>query len=380
MLRIVRNDGTVEPVPAALLRGRTAPDPYHPYRKLLLTAERVRELSQLRPLRPIVDTLICWLCIVGAWVAVAFCPRWWVILPAMVVIGTRYYALFVIAHDALHGRLFKRLGVNNLFSDLFLVGPIGAITRINNQNHLRHHHHLASQTDPDRHKYGTFNKTSGLLLAGHLLGIRSVVRSVKHVFFPTSAERAAAGTLARRASEGTPKIGGDSPSLARRASAMVRPFLGPYSLRDVLILAAWQVGLLAGMAATIGWWGYIVLWWLPVYVFTLLGDNFRSFAEHSQPRPDEDADRDRLITFVSNPLERLLLAPMNMNFHAAHHLWPSIPYYNLPQADREMRASPYAGTLEWRGSYVGYLWRYYRALPIRSAAEAGERQSVSRAA
>jgi fatty acid desaturase len=148
----------------------------------------------------------------------------------------------------------------------------------------------------------------------------------------------------------------------------------------VIILAAWQIGLLAGMAATIGWWGYIVLWWLPVYVFTFLGDNCRSFAEHSQPRPDEEGDSDRLITFVSNPLERLLLAPMKMNYHAAHHLWPSIPYYNLPQADREMRASPYARALEWRGSYVGYLWRYYRALPIRSAAEESEKQLVSRAA
>jgi len=30
---------------------------------------------------------------------------------------------------------------------------------------------------------------------------------------------------------------------------------------------------------------------------------------------------------------------MYMNYHAAHHLWVSIPYYNLPQADRDARAA-----------------------------------------
>jgi fatty acid desaturase len=55
---------------------------------------------------------------------------------------------------------------------------------------------------------------------------------------------------------------------------------------------------------------------------------------------------------------------MNMNFHAAHHLWVSIPYYNLPQADRMMRENPGSTALEWRRSYAGYLWRYLRAMPL----------------
>jgi fatty acid desaturase len=59
-----------------------------------------------------------------------------------------------------------------------------------------------------------------------------------------------------------------------------------------------------------------------------------------------------------------LLAPMNMNYHAAHHLWPSIPYYNLPVADREIRYRPEAAGLEWRGSYFAYLLRYWLRLPL----------------
>jgi len=97
-------------------------------------------------------------------------------------------------------------------------------------------------------------------------------------------------------------------------------------------------------------------------------DNFRSFAEHSHPEEDQAADRHRLITYASNPLERMLLAPMNMNYHTAHHLWPSIPYYNLPEADQEIRQGAEATGIEWRGSYFAYLFRYWSALPISECA------------
>jgi fatty acid desaturase len=125
-----------------------------------------------------------------------------------------------------------------------------------------------------------------------------------------------------------------------------------------------QLTLIIGLTWVFGWWGWPLMWAVPVYCFTYLGDSIRSFAEHSHPQADVLADEHRLITYVSNPLERMFFAPMHMNFHAAHHLWTSIPYYNLPIADREMRAHPLAAKLEWRRSYVGYLLRYALALPL----------------
>jgi fatty acid desaturase len=122
--------------------------------------------------------------------------------------------------------------------------------------------------------------------------------------------------------------------------------------------------LIGGLTWAIGWWAYPVLWLLPVFVFTYLGDNLRSFVEHSHPESDAKADEHRLVTYFSNRLERLFVAPMNMNYHAAHHLWVGIPYYNLPHADRLMREHPGSAALEWRRSYLGYLWRYMRAMPL----------------
>jgi fatty acid desaturase len=318
-------------------------DPYQHYRKILLPIERVRALSTPRSWRVVCDTAWCWAWIVAAWAVVALWPVWWVVLLAIPVIGSRYYALYLIGHDGLHRRLFPDRAANDLYNDLLALGPIGAITRLNGKNHLSHHRHLATELDPDRHKHGCFNKSRRHELFGYLTGVTSVVRSVRHVFFSRPAETDA----------------GDR-----------------YTLRDCAILAGWQAVLIGSLSVAIGWWAYPVLWLLPVYIFTFLADNFRSFAEHSQPRGDVTADQHRLITYRSNVVERLFLAPMNMNYHTVHHLWPSIPYFNLPEADHAIRQHPAARDLEWRGSYLGYLWRYYRALPLHECRQRLDRSVV----
>lgn len=310
-------------------------DPYAPYRQVLLPVERVRELSQLRPARVMADTMLCWATIVAAWVVAARWPVWWVVLLVIPVIGSRYYALFILGHDGMHRRLFRSRRMNDWWNDLFCLGPIGAVTHINNRNHLRHHQYLATEADPDRHKHGCFNKADGVELIGFLSGVAGFVRSTRNVFHPVAA--------AGRADDETE---------------------GGYTIRDLLVLGGLQVALIGGLTTAIGWWAWPVLWLVPVYCFTYLADNFRAWADHSFPEADARADTHRLVTYVSHPVERWFLSPMNMNFHAAHHLWPSIPYYNLPAADREIRGRPEAAGMEWRRSYLGYLLRYWLALPL----------------
>jgi fatty acid desaturase len=314
--------------------------PYAFYRRSLLTPEQVRELSELRPARAVRDVAVGWLCIVAAWVAVANWTYWWVAALAIPVVGSRFYALFIIAHDGFHRRIFPNRAHNDLFNDLCILGAIGAITRINNRNHLQHHQHLATNLDPDRHKHACFNKAEVSQVLAFASGLSSVFRSLANVFLHRSAPR--------------------------RGTVGITEFDGQlhYTVRDLAIVLGWQATLIIGLTMAIGWWAYPVLWLLPVYVFAFLADNLRSFVEHSHPEADEKADAHRLITFLSNPVERLFIAPMNMNYHAAHHLWVSIPYYNLPRADEAIRQMPAARTLEWRGSYMAYLWRYCRALPL----------------
>lgn len=325
---------------------RAALDPEHPYRSALLTPERVRELSRLRPWIAARDAALCWLLILAAWTAAALSPSWWALALAAVVVGNRYYALFIIGHDGLHRRIFPTQRANDLFSDLVVFGPIGAITRRNNRNHLAHHRLLGTADDPDRFRYGCTNKADRPALLAFVTGFASAFRAAYRVFFVRGRQAGAA------------PLRDDG-----------------YGLRDLAILAGWQVALIGGLSWAFGWWGWPAMWLAPVYVFTFLADLFRSFVEHSHPEADERADEHRLVTVESNPLERLFLAPMHMNLHAAHHLWVGIPYYNLPVADAEMSRHPLAAQLERRGSYLAYFVRYWRALPIEGCRRAASAAS-----
>jgi fatty acid desaturase len=320
-------------------------DPYQPYRKTLLSPQRVRELSELRPGRAVADTVWLWACILAAWTVVAVwplsflgeVPRWWAVAVTIPIVATRYYALLIVGHDAIHRRLFRSPRWNDAFADLFVFGPVAAITRINNQNHLGHHRHLTTADDPDLHQFTCLNKHHWHLLLGYLSGASSLYRSFHNVFL--------------RDGKST------TPGPESRAAPTA------YTLRDLAIIGLWQAALIGGLTWLVAWWAYPVLWLVPLYL-AFMADNFRAFAEHSQPRADSWANQHRLITYLSNPLERVFVAPLNMNYHAAHHLWPSIPYYNLPTADREIRRHPSAAGIEWRGSYFAYLLRYFRLLPL----------------
>ena len=321
----------------------TPADPYQGYRRSLLSPQRVRELSELWPARAVLDTIWLWSGILAAFALVAYLPAWWSVLIAIPVIATRYYALLIVGHDGIHRRLFRSPRWNDWFADLFVFGAVGAITRINNQNHLGHHRHLTTGDDPDLHQFTCTNKYAWHLLLAHLTGVTSLWRSFRNVFLERQDQRVVKTSLQK------------SPA--------------PYTIRDVVLIGVWQVCLIGGLTWLVVWWAYPVLWLAPLYL-AFIADNFRAFAEHSQPREDRWANEHRLISFTSNPVERMFVAPLNMNYHATHHLWPSIPYYNLPQADLEIRHHPNAAGIEWRGSYFGYLLRYFRLLPLHECAPA----------
>ncbi|MFQ5528679.1 MAG: fatty acid desaturase family protein [Thermoanaerobaculia bacterium] len=297
-----------------------------------MTPAQVRNLSTIRPARAVRDALTSWALIITAWTVAAIWLRWWVLIPAGAIVGTRFYALFIIGHDGLHRRVLRSVGANDLFCDLLVFGPIGAVTRLNRTNHILHHRYLASEGDPDRHRYGCFNRTTKGAYLGFLSGLASVMLVLRSVYFHRRLE-----------------LGSERPS---------------YTGRDLLIFVGWQALLIVGLTLLYGWWGYFVMWLVPLYAFTYCPNLVRTFLEHSHPESVEKADEHRLISYSSNAVEKAFFAPSNMNYHAAHHLWTSIPYYHLPEADRLIRKSPGSKGLIWRKSYIGYLLRYFLALPL----------------
>ena len=78
------------------------------------------------------------------------------------------------------------------------------------------------------------------------------------------------------------------------------------------------------------------------------------------------------INYPHHPLLTALWAPVGLRFHALHHLFPSMPYHNLPMAHQRLMAelpanSPYRQT-ESPGllASLGQLWRTSRAAADRA--------------
>ncbi len=303
------------------------PSADYPFRHLITPEERTH-LSTAQPRRVLVDIALLWLQIVLAWALAS-----WLATPlgyglAMLVIGNRYYALFIIGHDGLHRRIHPDVSKNDLINDLLVLGPICAITRINRLNHMQHHQTLGFSSDPDRFKYAHRNDLSSAALLLSFTGIPLVLRAAVNVF-------------------------------ARKPTAL--PVERPkYRARDIAIITIWQAALLGGLTLVFGWWGYFVMWMLPVAALTVAFDLLRVFCEHSvENDTPQTGTAERLIMVDSFILERMVFSPMNMNHHVAHHTWPSIPYFNLPEATRliESRAVSAGLTLIRRDGYVSYLAR-----------------------
>lgn len=320
---------------------------YRPYRQSILSKDQLRALSKLRPMRAAIDTMVSWAIILAAWYWVAQYPTPLAVLMAIPVIGTSYYALAIVGHDGLHRRLTRSTKWNDLWCDIFLVGPVGAITRMNRTNHIFHHLHTCLAHDPDRHKYTHANKETTFGMALFLCGLANLLPTARNIFL-------------------------SGKSAQRNSSVQATPTAGlGYTPRDVVILLGTQGLIFSVLTFGVAWWAYPVLWLAPVYLFTYCADLIRVFCEHSVLGPDEKADSTkRLITFKSNLVERAFFAPNNMNYHAAHHLWPSIPYYNLPKAHdlickwQQETGDPVFVT---RHSYLAYVLTYYRWHRSRAA-------------
>lgn len=308
---------------------------YSPFRATILTREQLRELSELRPFLAIRDVLFHWIMIIGAWTVVALWPNVYTIVGCFFVVGINFYGLYIILHDGMHRRLFSSIRRNDFWNDVLMMGSIGAITRLNRHNHMKHHYVTCLPDDPDRFKYVHDGKEPFMPLVIFLSGLASVIPVARNVF------------SGRAHSE-------------RPASARQR-----YTARDFAIILVWQSALIGGLSYFIGWWAYPALWLALAYALGYRADMVRVFCEHSMMTSDAAADESmRLITYESFWLEKLFFAPRNMNYHMVHHLWTSIPYYNLPKADRFIRDSAAVRNgderLIWRPSYVGYLLSYLR--------------------
>lgn len=294
----------------------------------------LREVLSREPWRVVADTALCYAFFFGAFALLARFPTWWAAAVAFLVIGNRQYALSVLTHEGDHRTLFATRRANDLFAQAALCAPVGVDFHGERKNHGRHHLLLAREEDPDRYLYSVADKSTRLDFVLFLTGLTMFPRALRKAFH-----------------------GGTGPTAPTPLTDSLKGFV----LRRGATLAAQAIIFLA-ISARFPAWYYVAFWLAPVYPLVFVPHKIRMFCEHAVAlAPDAAADPLRLITFAPGPIERALFSPYHLNLHAEHHLWPFVPYYNLPRLRPLLAGRP---DVEVRRSYLGFLVEYFRRLPL----------------
>ena len=140
------------------------------------------------------------------------------------------------------------------------------------------------------------------------------------------------------------------------------PFSGYRSARSgeerraILCEYGIQAAVAGGVAALAVRFGFLealaTVWLLPLLVAMAIG-NVRGWAEHMMTLPGHPLLRSRTVT--ENRLVSFLL--LHSNFHLEHHLFPGMPWYNLPRLHRLLRPEYERHGAFVESSYLGFLAR-----------------------
>jgi len=301
-----------------------------------LPADVVQRLTRLSPWRSGWSVAQEFL-VIGALIAVAL--AWWtpwVIVPCVILISTRQHALFVLAHDAAHYRLFEARWLNDLVGRICATLP-GLSMRTYRVVHRLHHNNLYGPADPDTALHGGYPRGRAYLLKKLAKDLAGFTAWKTYAYF----------------------LGG-APSLNTDTNVASRPLndsstrLRDEALRDRNFVVAFQVASLAAAAAS-GWLvQYLVLWILPLVTVLQAILRLRAIAEHGATS-DFSSPLTAARTNLCPAVLEWLLFPHRVNYHIEHHLYASVPHYNLPELHREMRARglldgaevmPFSQTLE----------------------------------
>src|SRR6185295_2842695 len=243
----------------------------------------------------------------------------WVVLPCVILIGTRQHALFVLAHESAHYRLFDQRWLNDAAGRVCATLQ-GLSMRTYREIHRLHHNNLYTELDPDTALHGGYPRGKAYLVRKLLKDLSGFTAWKTYAYF----------------------LGG-APALNTQTQVALRPLddtsvkLKREARTDRNMVIAFHIGLLLLMA----WSGhlvqYLVLWVLPLITVVQAILRLRAIAEHGATT-DFSSPLTAARTNMAPAWLAWLIFPHQVNYHIEHHLYASVPHYNLPRLHRELRS------------------------------------------
>lgn len=272
----------------------------------VIDKEELRSLMKINPVRGLFQIVFEW----GAIFALATAGEWSfaqlpfeVSLPLYVLIllliGTRFHALGVLMHEATHYRILKNKKINDIIGEVLLAWPLLTTMYSYRKNHFAHHRHVNTDKDPDwlrrvddhDHDFPKSRSDFFITCARYLFGF-NIIEEI------------------------------------RKAAVMNKNNPAPTNIRFSRIAL---YALLVGSSIIFGFWHCLILYWgLPFFTAFFLIMYIRGVAEHYGSMEYENALNHTRHT-EANWLEKILFAPNNVHYHLDHHLYPAVPFYNLPK-------------------------------------------------
>ena len=249
--------------------------------------------------------------------ALWFWPNPLVIIAAVLVIGTRQHALFVVAHDAAHYLLYDNRRLNDLAGRgcAMLQGLSMCTYRV---IHRLHHNNLYGELDPDTALHGGYPRGKAYLVKKLLKDLAGLTAWKTYAYF----------------------LGG-APALNTSTNVALRPLddtsdkLRNEAKSDRNLVIAFHIAAL-GLFAWSGYLvQYLVLWVLPLVTVVQAILRLRAIAEHGATT-DFSSPLTAARTNLGPAWLRWALFPHNVGYHIEHHLYASVPQYNLPALHAEM--------------------------------------------
>ena len=294
-----------------------------------ISRKELKALMKREDARPLANYIL-WLVLLAGSGVVAYLTlgTWWAIA-AFFVYGTIYSSCDPRSHDLGHAATFKTRWLNTFFCDLTLFMTLKEPVMWR-WRHARHH---TDTVHVGRDPEILVTRPADLLRIG------------SDLFFLNNLKGEMGPTLLHAFG---------------RVSADARHYVPESELRKMFWSARLLVGAIVAVIALCVYLGSAVpllFLWGPRFYANWL--NFFGFlSQHAGLAEDSYDHRLNTRTFLMNPALEFLYA--NMNYHIEHHLYPLIPYYNLPKlhaAIRDQLPHTYRSLPEVTREVLPILWR-----------------------
>ncbi len=251
--------------------------------------------------------------------------QWLLCVPFYLLAAASLHGISLFTHEAVHGTLARNKSLNAIF------GAVCAMPVLQNFSayrvlHLRHHQHLGEEGDPDH--YANYTKWSWLVFcmnwARLLVGYPVYVIAIPILGFKHGDRAARAGILAEVA-----------------ATALLAAVVWLSPIPASWIWQAWAIPM--------------------IFINTMV--NIRGMSQHTLLEHAEDEVKGTR-SILTGPVVRFFMC--NENYHLEHHLYPGVPWHQLPGVHEELGDDLRKQGAPYIPSYASFVREFIRGSLERS--------------